>query len=135
MKPIELLLRVAGGLHFAILTASALVPTVLDWRHELAKIHPFFRRLFWVYGGFIVITIIGFGIITLLDARQMANGDFTARLLCGFIAVFWAARLAVQLFIFDARPFLTNWFLKAGYHGLTVVFLYFTAVYGWSAIR
>ena len=49
------------------------------------------------------------------------------------IAVFWGVRLIVQFFIFDAKPFLTNWFYKVGYHGLTVVFIFLTAVYTWAA--
>ena len=134
MNTLNILLLIAGLLHFAILTASALVPRVLDWRANLATLHPFLRRLFWVYGVFIVLIIIGFGTLTLLDARAIAAGDPVARSLAAFIAVFWLARLAVQLFVFDARPFLTNWFIRAGYHGLTLAFIYFAAIYGWAAL-
>ena len=131
---LELLLRAAGVLHFTILIASALVPRIFDWRRELALLSPFLRRLFWVYGGFIVLTIIGFGTITLLNASALAGGSALARMVCGFIAVFWLARLAVQFFVFDPRPYLTHWILKAGYHGLTLVFLFLVAVYGWAAL-
>jgi hypothetical protein len=33
------------------------------------------------------------------------------------------ARLAVQYFVFDPREFLTTWWLRAGYHLLTVIFI------------
>ena len=134
MSKLELLLRLAGMLHFAILLASALTPHALDWRKSLASLHPFLRRLFWVYGAFIVLVIVNFGVLTLVHADAMAAGLPVARALCSFIAVFWLARLGVQLFVFDARPFLTNWFYKLGYHGLTVVFIYFVFVYGWAAL-
>jgi len=133
MNTLKILLLIAGLLHFTILIASALVPRVLDWRGNLATLHPFLRRLFWVYGAFIVLVIIGFGTLTLLDAGPMAAGDPVARSLAAFIATFWLARLAVQLFVFDSRPFLTNWFIRAGYHGLTLTFTYFAAIYGWAA--
>ena len=55
--------------------------------------------------------------------------------MCGFIALFWGARLAVQLAVFDAKPFLTNGWLKAGYHGLTLVFHYNTVAYSIVALR
>jgi hypothetical protein len=57
-----------------------------------------------------------------------------ARSLCAFIAVFWAARLVVQLAIFDTRPFLTNWFYKLGYHALTIIFAALVFIYGWAAL-
>lgn len=133
MSTLELLLRAAGVLHFLLLIASASVPRVFDWRGQLAPLHPFLRRLFWVYGAFIVMVIIGFGVVTLRHSTAMAAGDPLARTICAFIAVFWAARLAVQWLVFDARPFLTHGVLVAGYHGLTLVFIYLSGVYAWAA--
>ena len=96
------LLQIAAALQLSILVASALVPRLLDWRTNLATLHPFLRKLFWVYGA--------------------------------FIAIFWAARLVVQLLIFDPRPFLTNWFYKLGYHTLTFIFVFLVFVYGKAAL-
>ena len=53
--------------------------------------------------------------------------------MCHFIALFWAARLVVQFFVFDAKPYLKTTLLKAGYHGLTVVFIYIAVIYGLAA--
>jgi hypothetical protein len=131
----ENLLRLGGVLHFLILFASALVPRVLNWKTELASLHPFLRRLFWVYGVFIVLTIVGFGAISMTCAEELAGGSLLARSFCAFVAVFWAVRLAVQFFVFDARPFLTHWFLRAGYHGLTALFLALIAIYAWVLAR
>lgn len=132
---LENLLLIAGIGHFAILSASALVPKVLDWKTTLNPLPPFLRTLFWVYGVFIVLTIIGMGTLTLLNAHAMAGGDAVARSLAGFIAVFWGARLIVQLFVFDSRPYLTNLWLKLGDHLLTMTFVFFTVVYGLTAMR
>jgi hypothetical protein len=128
-----MLLQLGGVLHFAILTASALVPRVLDWRTNLAPLNPFLRRLFWVYGVFIVLTIVGFGTITLRHASVLASGEPLARTVCAFIAIFWFVRLLVQWFVFDPRAFLTNGWLKAGYQCLTLAFLYLIGIYGWAA--
>jgi hypothetical protein len=134
MPNLEIFLRLAGVLHFGILVASALTPHALEWRKSLAPLHPFLRRMFWVYGAFIVLVIVNFGLLTLAQTDAMVAGLPIARALCGFIALFWLARLGVQLFVFDARPFLTNWFYKLAYHGLTVVFIYFVIIYGWAAL-
>ena len=125
-----------GGLgHFAILLASAQVPRVLDWKHELAPLHPFVRQLFWVYGAFIVLTIAGFGVLTLMNVDALAAGSQLARGTAALVAVFWAVRLAVQCFVFDARPYLTNAWRRLGYHTLTAAFVFFTLLYGYLALR
>ena len=132
---LENLLLLAGAGHFGILIASALTPRVLDWKAALKPLPDFLRTLFWVYGVFIVLTIAGMGTLTLLNAKAMATGEPVARSLAAFIAVFWSARLFVQFFIFDARPYLTNVWLKLGNHLLTVAFFFFMTVYAAAALH
>ncbi len=129
------LILLSGIGHLGILGASVQVPRVFDWSHALASLHPFLRRLFWVYSVFIVLVIAGFGVLTLINARALAEGSQIARSLSAFIACFWLARLAVQLFVFDARPFLTNRWRWIGYHTLTGAFVYFATLHGWLAIH
>ena len=129
------LLQLGGLLHFVILIASALTPRVLDWRGNLASLNPFLRRLFWVYGCFIVLVIISFGTITLLHADALASGAPLARSVSAMITLFWLARLGVQFFVFDARPFLTNALLRLGYHGLTLLFTALVFIYGCAALN
>ena len=46
-----------------------------------------------------------------------------------------AAQSGVETFVlFDPRAYLTNVLLKAGHHGLTVAFTYFSVVYDWASI-
>lgn len=130
----KLLLQFAAALQSLILIASALTPRLLDWRTNLAALHPFLRKLFWVYGTFIVMIIIAFATLTFLHADAMAAREPVARSLCVFITIFWGARLFVQFAIFDPRPFLKNWFYKLGYHALTVIFAFLVFVYGKAAI-
>ena len=131
---LDYLLLAAGALHFTLLLPGALLPRVLHWREELRRVCDLTRHIIWVHGAFVVIVILGFGTLTLLNAHALAGGTALARSVCGLIALFWLSRLAIQLFLFDARPYLGNWFLKAGYHTLTLVFSYFAAVYAWAAV-
>ena len=108
---------------------------MLDWLHELAKLAPLTRQLVWVHGAFIVLVIIGFGMLSLAMPAELAAGTWLARGVCGFIALFWLARLGVQFFVFDAKPYLQTTLLKAGYHGLTAIFLYHAVVYSLGALR
>lgn len=129
------LLLLGGALHFVILIASALTPRLLDWRRNLAALHPFLRRLFWVYGTFIVLTILSFGTLTLARIDELSSAGPLARAVCAMIAIFWLARLAVQFFVFDARPFLTSGFRRVGYHGLTFLVSALVFIYGAAALN
>ena len=128
-------LIIGGVLHFVILIASGLTPRLLDWRTNLATLHPFLRRLFWVYGSFIVLVIVSFGTLTVLRADELASSIPLARAVCAIIALFWLARLLVQFFVFDARPFLTTTFRRVGFHGLTFLFSALVFIYGCAALN
>ena len=129
------LIELGGLVHFGILIASALTPGVLEWRRHLALLPPLLRQLFWVYGSFIVLVIISFGTISMLHGGALASGEPLARAICAMVAVFWSARLAVQWFVFDATPYLTNALLKLGYHTLTLAFVGLALLYGCAAIH
>ena len=129
------LLLFAGIAQFGVLFASALTPLMMDWKHELQKLPQLLRQLFWVYGCFIVLTIIGLGTLTLFFHQSMADGVPAARGIAAFAAVFWGLRLMVQFFVIDARPYLTNRWLKLGYHSLTVIFIALTTIFGATALQ
>ena len=128
------MLYLGALIHFSILTASALVPKALRWRETLAPLPLLLRQMFWVYGIFIVLTIIGFGTLTACFATDMARGEPLGRGLAGFISLFWTARLIVQWFVFDSRPWLTRPLYRAGDKMLTVAFLSLVAIYGVAAL-
>ncbi len=134
MEAQEIMIRLAGAAHFGILLASALVPRVLDWRRQLRSLSALSRHLVWVHGAFIVLVIVAFGTICLLNASDLTAGSPLARTVCTIIAVFWGARLVVQIFLFDARPYLDRRSLRLGYHGLTAVFTFITFVLAWAAL-
>jgi hypothetical protein len=130
---LEALVRLGGVIQLAILSASALVPGVLDWKAELRRLPPLLRQLIWVHGAFIVLIIVGFGAISACLAPQLTSGTPLARSVCGLIAVFWLARLGIQFFVFDAEPYLGRQLLRFGYHALTVAFIYLAVVFSMAA--
>jgi hypothetical protein len=126
---LPLLLTIAGFLHFGLLLAGFSAPRVLGWRTELTKVSPLTRQLVLVHGAFIVLTIIGFGLLTLVSGRELLAGNLLALTVTVFIGVFWTCRFLLQLFYFKAGPWLTTPFRKIGYRALYLVFAYFTVVY------
>ncbi|BCX47498.1 hypothetical protein HAHE_14060 [Haloferula helveola] len=124
----------AGVLQLSILVASAMVPKQLDWKGHFASLPKLLRQMYWIYGAYTAATILTFGLFSLLVPGDLAGGSRLARLVCGANAVFWGVRLGLQG-VMDARPFLTKWWLRAGYHLLTLLFLAFTVFYAWLAVR
>jgi hypothetical protein len=134
MFTLKILLIVAGVLHLGIVSAGITMTKVLDWRTNLACLSGLTRHVIWTHGGFVLITIIAFGAVSLALPSELASGTPLARAVCAFIAGFWGIRLLIQFFLFDARPYLTSHILALGYHGLTVAFAYFTIVYTLAAM-
>ncbi len=124
----------AGIGQFCVLVASALVPIRLQWKTLLTPLPPLVRQLFWVYGGYVVLSIISLGTICVLNSNELASGSMLARSYCGFGAIFWGIRLSLQP-ILSAKEFLTTWWLCAGYHLLSILFISFTLILGWAAIH
>jgi hypothetical protein len=132
----ELMARLifAAGLGQAgVLVASALVPFQLNWREDLRPLSRLHRQMYWVYGGYVVLSIVAFALISIFNARELAAGGRLARGVCGYIAVFWGIRLALQA-VFDVKEHLTAWWLKAGYVALSLLFVGFTLVYALASL-
>jgi len=124
----------AGCSQLCVLVASALVPIRLDWRHRLADLPLLVRQLFWVYGGYVVLSIISLGLICITTAQELASGSILARAFCTYAALFWGIRLALQA-VLVAKPFLTTWWLACGYRLLTILFASFTLIMAWGALH
>lgn len=91
----------AGYGHFLVLVASFQVPSRLRWKEDLAQLMPLNRKLLWVQSSFTVLTIISFGVLTLVLHGEMLRGDRSALALVCFIAVYWTARIFVDAFYFS----------------------------------
>ena len=122
-----------GVAQLGVLAASALVPFQLNWRDDLRSLSRLHRQMYWVYGGYVVLSIVAFALLSIFNARELAGGGRLARGVCGYIAVFWGVRLVLQG-VFDVTEHLTAWWLKVGYLILSVLFAFFTVVYGLAAL-
>jgi hypothetical protein len=128
------LIFLAGIGQSGVLIASALVPFRLNWRDELRCLSRLHRQMYWVYGGYVVLSIVAFAMLSIANARELASGSGLARGFCAYVAVFWGVRCGLQA-VFDVKEHLTAWWLKAGYSVLTLLFAAFTIIYAWAALQ
>src|SRR4249920_3467513 len=127
------LIFLAGMGQLCILIASALVPFQLKWKTELTVLSRLHRQMYWIYGAYVVLSIAAFGLICLFNSNELASGSGLARAICGFIAIFWGGRLALQ-WVLDVEAHLSTWWLRLGYHVLTILFASFTLLFGFAAL-
>ena len=125
----DFILWLAGAGHFVILLASSQVPSRLRWKQDLAQLMPFNRKLLWVQGGFTVLTIIAFGILTLTLHREMLRGDRAAMGLVCFIGCYWTARIVVDAFYFSHEDWPQGTQFVIGHILLTSLFAALAASY------
>jgi len=122
-------LWLAGFGHFCVLLASFQVPSRLGWKEDLAKLTPFNRKLMWVHGGFTVLTIIAFGVLTLTLHTEMLRGDRAALSLSAFIGIYWTARIAVDFAYYDHDDWPRGRAFVIGHALLTLLFVFLAVTY------
>lgn len=115
--------------HFLVLAASVQVPDRLEWRTDLETLQPFNRKLLWTYGGFIVLVIVSFGVLTAVFHDEFLTGNPVALGLCAFIAVFWGARILVDAAYFSHDDWPEGLEFVVGHAMLTSLFLVLVSIY------
>lgn len=122
-----LALWLSGIGHFCVLIASFQVPARLGWKEDLRKLTPFNRKLMWVHGGFAVLTIMAFGMLTLVLHDELLRGDRSALGIALFIGVYWAARILVDFLYYDHKDWPSGRGFLVGHVLLTLLFAFLSA--------
>jgi hypothetical protein len=124
----EILILTAGIIQLSILSASILVPTVMEYSHVMVSLKPMMRKLIWVYGVYVAGTILFMGLLSVLFPARLLDGGVMKFILL-FYVIFWGGRLYLQIFVYEMKEFLTEWWMRAGYNMLTLSFIFLTTVY------
>jgi hypothetical protein len=129
------LVLLAGIAQLLLAASSLAIPFVLRWREETARLKPLTRQVFWTYAGYIWGAHVAFGLLSAISPGLLLDRTPLAASVCGFIATWWAARLAIQFVLFDrsARPpgavyAIAEWALVA-------LFLANASIYGAIVVR
>jgi hypothetical protein len=129
-------LLVLAGLGQLVLTLVSLtLPRILGWKEETAKLRSLTRKVFWIYAGYIWSTNVAFGLVSSLAPEWLLAPGSLARAVAGFIAIYWGARLFLQLFVLDRKDAPQGALFRAADAALTTLFLALTIVYGAVALR
>ena len=127
----ETLILIAGIIQVSILSASLLVPFVMEYSNALATLKPMVRKLVWVYGVYIAGTILFLGLLSIIYPSELLGGGVMKFILAFYLA-FWGVRLYLQVFVYDMKDHLREWWMRLGYNMLTLAFAYLTGVYAYA---
>lgn len=126
-------LWVLGVAQFLVLFASYQVPRRLRWKEELPRLCAFNQKLMYSYGGFIVLCIFAFGVLTLSLHSSFLAGERSAVGLALFMTAFWLLRLIVDFFYYKAEDWPQGPDFVIGHALLNSLFVFLTLGYGFTA--
>jgi hypothetical protein len=129
------LIRIAGVGHFAVAAASMGAPKVLKWREELARLSPLNRQIFSTYAGYVLTINLLFGVLAVAAPHWLTDHSPLAAAVCGFIFAYWAVRLVLQFVYYDGAQKPPGLRFKIAEVVFVLHFAYFTAVFGYAAVR
>ncbi len=127
---LERLLIAAGAAQLALAAASLAIPRQLGWREETARLSPLTRQVFWLYAVYIWSFHVAFGLVSLLAPGWLLERSPLAAAVCGFIAVYWGARLVVQFTWFDREQMPKGARYRLAEAALVALFVSLVGVYG-----
>jgi hypothetical protein len=87
------------------------------------------RKLFLVACGYIVLTYLSFGVLTLVLPDELLRGDRAATALAVFIGGYWLVRLVLERTWFGHREWPPGRRFVMAHIALEALFAYFTVVY------
>ena len=121
----------AGGVQVLIASANLPAARMFRYRHHLRAVPAHVAEVFVVQNVFIVLTVLGTAGLCFAFAPDLAGGGRLGRAIDGFLALFWAVRLAAQLFYYDRA-------LRRQYRAFDVLFVsafaYLVAVFAAAMI-
>lgn len=123
------LIVLAGVFQVVIVCASFAIPKVLDWKGELESVGNLTRQVFWTYAGYILISNLAFGLLSVFACAALLDRSVLAGAVTGFIALWWIARVAIQFFYFDSTSMPNGLIHRILGAALTLAFIFLAIVY------
>jgi hypothetical protein len=94
-------IQLAGGLQLMTAVANFFLPPILRYRENLAKVSPIIREIFTIHALYIVLVLVGFGLVCLFFPHDLCGASSLGKFLCGFLAIFWGLRVPIQFLYYD----------------------------------
>ena len=124
----------AGLAQLAIAGTSLVIPRMLRWKEETARLQPLTRQVFWTYAAYTFATNVAFGILSTLAPGLLLDGTMLAAAVSLFICLYWAGRVAVQFTYYDRTVAAARGLFRLAEVAYVGGFAYLAIVYGAAAV-
>ncbi|TDE12789.1 hypothetical protein [Dyadobacter psychrotolerans] len=129
---IQTFLFVAGISQVILVIGSLAIPKVLNWESELKNVQTLIRQMFWTYAAYILVINLCFGLLSVFAFTELTDKSLLAKVVTGFIAVYWISRVLIQFLYFDRKSFPSGILNRIAEVLLVTLFVALSAVYSWS---
>jgi hypothetical protein len=129
------LLILAGIGQICLAIGSTVIPKLLKWKEETAKLSKLTGQVFWTYAVYILTINFSFGLLSVLLPDSLTDGSSLAIAVSGFITLYWLSRLMIQFFYFDRSAAPKGMIFTLGEIGLVALFIFFTATYFFTLVE
>ena len=123
-------LRIAGLMMVGLIVANFVAAKRFRYAANLESSDTIVRQIFYVHCGYIIL-ILGALALLCLAWPGMLMDEGMGRMVCGFFALFWGSRVAVQLSYYDPELRRNERFWDIYF---LLVFLSLTAIFTLTAI-
>jgi hypothetical protein len=128
------LIWAAGAAQILLVAVSlALIPRILRWREETARLRPLTRQVATTYAFYVVTTNLAFGVLSALRPGWLVGPPGLATAVDAFIALWWGVRLVLQFTYYDRHGGPSGPAFRLAEIALVTLFAYLTLVYGAAA--
>ena len=129
---IQTFLFLAGLSQIILVFGSLAIPKVLNWKSELKKVQTLIKQMFWTYAAYILIINLCFGLLSVFAFTELTDKSLLAKVITGFIAVYWISRVLIQFLYFDRESFPAGILNRIAEVMLVTLFVVLSAVYSWA---
>jgi hypothetical protein len=126
-------LKIAGLWLLFIVAIHPYVARTYQWRAEAGRMSLLNRQIFGVHAFFIALMVGMMGLLLTLGTKLLLDGTTLARVVLLGLATFWAARLAIQIFVYDSSLWRGRRFETAMHIVFCAMWAYITGVLVWAA--
>ena len=132
---LEIALRVTGLLLLALGLMHVVYPTVFGWKDELKKVSLWTRQVFYSHEFFVAFSVTAQGVFCLFWPQTLTEPSLLARLVSGFLALFWLCRLAFQFLHYDRSLWRGNRLKTLAHVSFSALWIGLTGVFAWALCR
>jgi len=125
-------LKATGVLLILLALIHVVFPKHFHWREELARLSLLNRQVMVVHTFFIALAVFLMGLLCLTSSAGLSGTPLGKRVALG-LAVFWLARLLIQLFGYSSELWRGKRFETAVHVVFSALWAYLTAVFSWVA--